>query len=269
MRVLVVPVFNEERTILSILEGARGRVDRIVVLDDGSSDGSAALIASWMRGISIPIDLVHHTHNRGLSHALLTMFAHIFLLARSGHLAPDDQVVIIDADGQHDPADIPRLAERLARELDVVVGARDLRVYPRYKRVGNALLSVWASLLSGRRHPDAECGFRAFRVAVTGDLLGYCTGFRYSIAQEMSIVLPRLRYRVQTDVPVSVLYYRQGARFRDGAANATMGLWAAVRVLLRLRHDPLHRAVALLSGVRIESNGIGASEAAVAWQPSL
>lgn len=252
MRVLLLPVWNERRTVLTTLAEAVPEVDRIVVLDDGSTDGSGELVSGWMESCHVPTDLLRHSRNLGLARAILTMLAHLAMLQRDGVLLASDQVAIMDADGQHQAQDFSKLGEYLGGgSYDVVVGARDLRMYPPYKRVGNRLLSVWATLLSGQRYADAECGMRLFRVDAVSALLTYCVGFRYSIAQEMCVVLPPLGYRVRGDVPVSILHYRQGARFRDGFANLSFGLVAAVRVRLRWGYDPLRRADALLSSVSL------------------
>ncbi len=265
MRVLLLPVWNERGTVLATLDAAASEVDRMIVLDDGSTDGSAELVQGWMGRAEVPMDLLRHARNQGLASAILTMLAYLLRLQRDGVLLASDQVAIMDADGQHRAQDFAKLDEYLrCGAYDVVVGARDLRMYPPYKRVGNRLLSAWASLLSGQRYADAECGLRLFRVAAVSALLTYCAGFRYSIAQEMCVVLPPLGYRVRGDVPVSIAHYRQGARFRDGFANLTFGLWAAVRVRLRWGYDPLRRAEAMLSVVSVVRSSGGRQGAATA-----
>lgn len=246
--VLVLPNYNEEATIVGVLQAAAPFVDRMIVVDDGSTDASYELISSWAPPAGCIVDLLRHDRNSGMSGALLSGFARVADLLSDGHLTPDDVVVNLDADGQHDPREIPGAVDYLLeRGADVVLGRRELTGYPRYKQVGNALLSTWASVLSGHHYTDVECGFRALRVAAVPDLLSYFTGLRYGCAQEIGVILPLLGFRVDNTLPVSVHFYRQGARFRDGVVNASMGLLAALRVLLRLRAQPVCRARRVLS----------------------
>ncbi len=253
------PEFNEERTVLGVLEEAAPHVDRIIIVDDGSQDASHARIVHWLRHAPVRVDLLRHATNRGMSGALETGFARVQQLLALGELGPDDVVVNLDADGQHDPAEIPLLVCHLQeRRLDVALGRRDLGGYPRYKVVGNRLLSLSGGLLAGYRYQDIECGFRVLRVATVGPLLEYFSGHRYGCAQEIGVILPRLGFRVDNRFAVRVRTYREGARFRDGLVNATMGLLAALRVLFRVRTRGTRRLTRLLASVQMNSGPGGA-----------
>lgn len=256
--VLVMPEFNEERTLVTVLREAAPHVDRIVVVDDGSHDASYAQTMQWMRSSGLQVDLLRHARNRGMSGALLSGFAHVYFLAANGQLGPDDVVVNIDADGQHDPAEIPGMVARLVETgVDVVLGRRDLSGYPRYKRLGNWGLSLAGSLLAGYRYRDIECGFRAVRVRTVAALLQYFRGHRYGCAQELGVILPRCGFSVDNSLAVHVRYYREGARFRDGAVNASMGLLAFLRVTMRARDRLERRVPALLSELSSSSRVAG------------
>lgn len=252
-RVLVMPQFNEERTVVAVLAQASAHVDRVVIVDDGSRDASPRLIRQWMETAPVAVDFLQHPRNRGMSGALLTGFCHVVALLAAGELGPDDVVITIDADGQHDPAEIPSLVSYMGEVgVDVALGRRNLAGYPTYKRIGNRLLSAWASLLSSCPYGDVECGFRAMRAAALPELLRYFSGFKYGCAQEIGVILPRLGFRVDNRLPVAVRYYRQGARFRDGLINAFMGFWAFLRVLLGMALDPYARSRAHLHNVRLD-----------------
>ncbi len=256
--VLVMPEFNEDRTIIDVLTEAAPYVDRIIVVDDGSRDDSHARTLEWMSSAALHVDLLRHDRNRGMSGALLSGFAHVYALLAQGMIAPDDVVVNIDADGQHDPADIPALVGRLvARGVDVVLGRRDLSGYPLYKRVGNWGLSLSGSLLAGHRYQDIECGFRALRVRSVPTLLRYFSGHRYGCAQELGVILPRCGFTVDNALTVRVRYYREGARFRDGAVNAAMGLLAFFRVVLRAGDRVERRVPELLGALTMSSRVAG------------
>jgi glycosyltransferase involved in cell wall biosynthesis len=258
--VLVMPEFNEARTIVGVLREAAPFVDRIVVVDDGSHDDSHARTLAWMDTAAMHVDLLRHDRNRGMSGALLSGFAHVYALLLEGLLSPEDVIVNIDADGQHDPAEIPALVERLLQGgADVVLGRRDLRGYPLYKRIGNWGLSLSGSLLAGCRYHDIECGFRAMRVRTVAALLAHFSGHRYGCAQEIGVILPRCGFVVDNTLGVRVRYYREGARFRDGAVNAAMGLLACLRVVLRIRAPLAARAAAVLESLSTSSSAAAAA----------
>lgn len=234
--VIVIPEYNEAKTILQVMDDAYRYADLLVVVDDGSRDKSAEVVRAYS-ATHTRVHLLCHAQNQGVSGALLTGFSYVAELYRDGYLCPDDVVVTIDADGQHVPAEIPALALTLTTQhYDVVLGRRDMAKYPPVKRFGNWVLSLWASILSGYRYHDAECGFRAMRVDVVDDLLAYFTGRRYGCCQEIAIITARRGFRISNSFPTSIAYYRLGARVRDGFNNLAMGLLSFLRVVLGLRY---------------------------------
>ena len=232
-KILLVPEFNEERTVLKVLETAKPYVDFIIVVDDGSTDSSPHIIRNWMEqekaGTTITL-----RRNHGMSGALRAGFLWIDRQVQLGQLDPDDLVITIDADGQHRPEEIAAMCAYLEENgYDLVLGRRDFSGYPRYKRVGNWGLSVWASFLSGYRFRDAESGFRAARAKVICETLLYFTGRRYGCAQELAIIPTLLGYKIDNSFPTVINYYRQGARMRDGFTNMFMGFMAFSKVKLK------------------------------------
>ena len=99
--------------------------------------------------------------------------------------------------------------------LDLVIGRRDLTVYPFYKRLGNAVLSLYGRLLTGFPFRDIECGFKVLRAGALPVILEYYSGYRYSCAQEIAVISVRKNLAIANDCPVSVPFYRRGARLRD------------------------------------------------------
>jgi glycosyltransferase involved in cell wall biosynthesis len=151
--VVVVPAYNEERTILGVIRGLKQRgFTKLIVVDDGSSDRTGEL-ASY-EGIII----LRHILNRGLGGALGTG------LKAALHFEPEI-IVTFDADGQHDPDDIPRLLEPIEKgEAEVVIGSRMLEPvgmpYPR--RLANWTANVITYLLFRGWTTDSQSGLRAF-----------------------------------------------------------------------------------------------------------
>jgi glycosyltransferase involved in cell wall biosynthesis len=166
---LILPAYNEEVSVGSIVLLARRYADRVIVIDDGSSDRTAEVAAN------AGAEVVIHTTNKGKGMAFKTGFE-----AAEGA----DIIVTMDSDGQHNPADIPKLiAPILEGEADMVNGSRYLNGHktdtPAYRRVGQTILDKITIMNSGIRITDSQSGFRAFS-ASTKDI------FRFK-AQGMAI----------------------------------------------------------------------------------
>ena len=234
-RVLVIPAYNEERTIINVLERAYPFADLVVVVNDGSTDASRHLVRTWALGHP-GVVLLTLVRNQGMSGALLIGFTFVLQLTEQGVLDARDVIINIDADGQHLPEEIPAALEAMeATRADVLLGKRDLRGYPWFKRIGNWGLSLWASLLTGYRYHDVECGFRLMRLEVLADMLPFFAGRRYGCAQEIGVITARRGWAINNRFQTRIAYYRAGARIRDGLTNLRMGLWAFVRVVLNRR----------------------------------
>src|SRR3954454_12926888 len=162
---VIVPAYNEAATIEQTLRAvaAEGFDAEILVVDDGSSDGTQALVESLTGDIE-GLRLIQHEHNRGKGAAVRTG-----ITASSG-----DVVVIQDADLEYNPRDLPRLLEPIFEDhADVVYGTR-LRGGPHPQRahlfwhyLGNRFLSLLTDVLFNTTISDMEVGYKAFR----GDLL--------------------------------------------------------------------------------------------------
>jgi glycosyltransferase involved in cell wall biosynthesis len=232
--VALLPVFNEQRVLKDVLGRVRRRVDLMVCVNDASTDASARVLldfARTRRGVFV-IDL---PENRGMAGALKAGFRFVLHLAGKGIVKGDDVVVMLDADGQHEPEYIPgALTHMRAGGFDVSLMRRDLSNYPVYKVLGNRFLTLVNSVLSGVRYHDVECGFRFMKVKVLPDLLRYYTGSRYSCAQEIALLTARLGFRVDNAFPIRIPFYRHGATFWDGFIVLAMSLYTWTRWFLRL-----------------------------------
>lgn len=149
---VIIPAFNEEDvlekflvSLQTALTGLNGRYETIIV-DDGSTDNTFNIASN-----TADVTVIRHPYNKGNGAAVKTGIMN----------AKGEKVVIIDADGQHDPKHIPEMLSIL-EEYDLVVGARE--TFGVGKRgFGNIIVSRLASYLSGITIPDLTCGFRAFR----------------------------------------------------------------------------------------------------------
>jgi len=251
-RIGIVPIYNEGRTLAGVLHQLDSLVDLMILIDDGSRDDSAAIVRDLQRQRP-DVWFLRHTRNRGMAQALKTGFFLAARLLRDGLIGPGDILVNLDADGQHPLQEIPAAAARMAKEdLDVLLVVRDFSLYPRYKVLGNRLLTGLARAVSGFPYRDAESGFRFIRARALPLLLPYFTGWKYSCAQEIAIITASLGMRIDNDFPVRINYYRPGTTFADGFAVVVMSIVSRLRVRLGLR-SAAGRGEAHLATVLLEA----------------
>ncbi|MCX6135622.1 MAG: glycosyltransferase family 2 protein [Ignavibacteriales bacterium] len=196
MTAVIIPAFNAEKSMSSLLSGIRKYVgsDAIVVVDDGSSDGTAA--AGRDNGVVV----ISHAVNRGKGAALRTGIEHILASPRY------DSVITMDADLQHDPEDIPKfLAAWQARDGDLILGSRGRfgSGMPAHRVLSNTITSALVSARTGVRIRDSQTGFRLISrqvlVAVKVDSDGY------EAETEILIKAARKGFRISS-VPIETIY---------------------------------------------------------------
>jgi len=146
----VVPALNCASTISRVVSGVKDQGIEVLVVDDGSRDDTAA------RARDAGAEVIRHPANRGKGAALISGFR--WCLERGKR-----HIATLDADGQHAPADLPRLLA-IREQAPLVIGRRQIRVdpMPTSSFIGNCVSSFFISLFCGTFFPDTQCGFRIY-----------------------------------------------------------------------------------------------------------
>ena len=234
---VLLPAYNEEVSIGSVVLRTRQFADRIIVVDDGSSDRTAEV------AILAGAEVLRHPENRGKGAALKTGF---------GSLNGDSIIVTIDTDGQHDPADIPRLVAPILRgEADMVNGSRyingDEKDTPFYRRVGQKVLDRATNFDSGLSVTDSQSGFRAFSGQSKEVFRFHQNGL--AIESEMLADAAAAGLRIK-EVEIGVRY--------DVDGSSEHPVTHGVRVLFKVLHDmELRRPLYYFTGPGIIMAGAG------------
>lgn len=195
-RVLVaIPCYNEGLTIGSLVLKARAHVDEVLVIDDGSSDDTAAI--ARLSGASVLV----HERQQGKGAGVLDAMAY----ARERGYAV---LVLIDGDGQHNPDEVPAVAAPvLEAGADLVIGSRFLGTdaeIPLYRRFGQIVLNVFTNASSDFKSSDSQSGFRALSErALEASKTFVSEG--YNVESDM-IAFLSARDLAIVEVPISVRY---------------------------------------------------------------
>ena len=231
--VCIVPCYNAGARIRPVVEKALPLAEQVLVVDDGSTDGCI----QTLKGLEV--DYIVFAANRGKGHALLAGY-------RAALNNPAMQAICcLDADGQHDPAEIPKLFEAFRRTgASLLIGARvfDKAAVPWRSRFGNQVTAGLTGWLLGHHLPDTQCGFRILARPFVEDVVASVRGGRYET--EMEIVIKGLRegYLVET-APIATIYEEanRSSHFRKLQDSFRIYL-RLIRCILRHR-APRHRVV--------------------------
>ncbi len=229
---IVVPLFNEEESLpplceqIDVVLRALQRPAEVIFIDDGSSDGSYAVIEQlaskydWVRA-------VRFRRNNHKAAALATGFRE----------ARGELIVTMDADLQDDPAEIPNLLAALSDDNDLVSGWKKKRHDPISKTAPSKLFNLVTSAVSGIRLHDFNCGLKVYRREVAEDTLPYLYGELYRFLPAMA---HWAGYRV-TEIPVTH-HARQFGVSKFGARRLLNGFLdlLSVTFVVRFMTTPMH-----------------------------
>ncbi len=225
-----IPVYNELASIGGVLQAVSPHVDRIIVIDDGSTDGCGSLAAE------AGAEVLSHERNQGKGVGLRTALT--WAKAR-----PDiSELVLIDGDGQHDPADIPRMLGELRREkLDILVGSRFLgqNNAPLYRLFGLHVLTASTRLGSGIALTDSQSGFRVLSRHAIEQLELREGAFAVESEMQFEAALKGLQV---SETPITIRY--AGAARRSPVAHGVSVLIRTILLTARRRPQRLPLLIA-------------------------
>lgn len=195
--IIGVPAYNEERYIGSVVLQAKQYADEVIVVDDGSNDRTYEV--AKLAGATI----VQHGENKGYGAAVQT------ILAQAKERTPD-VLVLLDADSQHDPAEILYLVKPISEGFDLAIGSRRMRRsdIPTYRRAGQKVLSYLTAILARKKLLDTESGFRAFSRKAIAVLEPNEKGMAISAETVAEATAKGLKI---TEVPISAIYTEDGS----------------------------------------------------------
>lgn len=238
---VVIPVYNEEKTLEELVQRVRA-VDfnnrssngnnasdwtpielEIIIVDDGSTDGTRTILARWRAEEQSDMRIVYHRQNGGKGEALRTGFEN----------ASGDIIMIQDADLEYDPRDYIRLMEPFCEErISVVYGSRFLggprSAMSLSHMMGNKGLTLLTNLLFGTALSDMETCYKCFRREVIADMT--LTSKRFEIEPELTAKILKRGYHI-FEVPIRY----NGRAFHEGKKLSWRDGFAAVRMLFQHR----------------------------------
>ncbi|MDY6865801.1 MAG: glycosyltransferase family 2 protein [Halobacteriota archaeon] len=196
--IVAMPAFNEEAFIAEMVIGAKKHSDEVIVIDDGSVDRTSEIAEE--NGAYV----IKHQKNLGKGAAIQTIMGEV-------RKRDADVLILMDADGQHNPDEIPRLVNSLnGGDIDLVIGTRfmEKNCIPTYRKFGLMVMNFSTRIASGSDVVDSQSGFRA----LSRNALNLLTLFEYGFAIESEMIVDAAKKGLKMkETPISCRYDVDGS----------------------------------------------------------
>ena len=227
--VVVIPVYNQPERLREIVQRCLEVHPRVLVADDGSDPAAAPLLAN------LSVEVLRHEANRGKAAALQTAAQHL-----RGQGAT--HMITLDADGQHDPEDLPRMVAALREHSQaLIIGVRDFESesVPAGSRFGRAFGNFWVRLQTGIKVHDIQSGYRVYPLAVLEHLP--CRSRRYAFEVEVVVRalwagVPVHEVGVRVHYPEPELRHSHFHKLQDNLRLVVLNTHLTLRALLPWPH---------------------------------
>ncbi len=223
---VVIPVYNHGRTLRQVAEKVLAIHRWLLVVDDGSDESVAPLLND------LNLEIIRHEHNQGKGAAIMSASA----FARTRGFS---HLITLDADGQHDPADLPRLIEAIEKSPQAfIVGARNFMSDPNIpfsSKFGRRFSEFWMYLQTGRRVDDMQSGYRAYPRAALEQLTLWDKHYSFEIEVLVKAVWAGFEI---IEIQVTVYYPEKAKRishfkaFKDNLRITVLNTRLTVRALI-------------------------------------
>ena len=224
MKLICIPAYNEETNIGKIIKDCKKFADKVVVCDDGSIDYTAELAKK--EGAIV----LQHEKNQGYGSAIATLFDY----SRKENA---DMMVTIDADGQHDPNEIPLLFNAITKHnVDVAIGSRFLNDQdtPGYRKAGIKIITSATNYSTNLKVSDSQSGFRAYSSTAVKEIFPTETGMAVSTEILLKVSNKGLSL---AEVPITVSY--QGDTSTQNPVSHGTSVFATTMKYVSIRHPLL------------------------------
>ena len=239
MKLICIPAYNEETNIGKIIKDCKKFADKVVVCDDGSIDYTAELAKK--EGAIV----LQHEKNQGYGSAIATLFDY----SRKENA---DMMVTIDADGQHDPNEIPLLFDAIVKHnVDVAIGSRFLNDNdtPGYRKAGIKIITSATNYSTNLKVSDSQSGFRAYSNLAINEIVTTETGM--SVSTEILLKVSNKGLSL-AEVPITVSY--DGDTSTQNPVSHGTSVFATTMKYVSIRHPLLFYG---LPGIILFLSGIG------------
>lgn len=220
----IIPCYNVQDFCSEVIHNTLHFSDHVILVDDGSRDATGKILATLAHSMPERISLITFAVNQGKGVGLMAGFCEALNRFDFGAL------VTLDADGQHPPARIPALVERIAAGAEMVIGERRIEQMPGRSKLGNTIISAILHMLFPQAPVDTQSGMRAFTPSMVREIVREVRGSRYET--EFQILLMALaQQRAITSVPIPTIYIdnNRSSKFRPVADSfrilATLIRW--------------------------------------------